>query len=136
MIFLVELFATIPTTAYMQQRDNEISTQVALEMGMETAAERNRLGDAVGENGDTLFVQAQSELAMNHGNNSNVEREAYSSRLNRMIPEDEDVEQATGECGIAGKCSSPNVPLHVRCNGQCCDTFVHRSCALKRKYCL
>jgi hypothetical protein len=124
----------------MQQRaDNEIATQVALEIRTEKAsasAERNRLGDAVGEDGNMVFVQAQPELDMNHGNNSNVEREAYKSRLDRMIPED--VQQPTksdksGKCGIAGKCTNPNLPLHVRCNSQGCDTFVQRSCAMKRK---
>jgi hypothetical protein len=88
----------------MQQRDNEIATQVALEIRTEKAsasAERNILGDASGEDGDIVFVQAQPELDMSHGNNSNVEREAYKSRLDWMIPED--VEQPT-KSDRSGKC--------------------------------
>jgi hypothetical protein len=72
-------------------------------------------------------------LVLNHGNNS-IEREAYKSRLDWMIAED--VEQPTesdrsGKCGVAGKCSNPNLPLHVRCTGEGCDTFVHRTCAVQ-----
>jgi hypothetical protein len=62
----------------LQQGDNEIVTQVALEIRREKAsasAEHNILGDAVNEDGGIVFVQAQPELDMNYDNNSNVERD-------------------------------------------------------------
>lgn len=126
-------FADVPAlTERGRARDAEIQENVNADMAVEQQAmmaHRQAVGDAVGHNGDLLFVHRPAPgIRTNHGDNSTLSRERAIRTLQSagVVPRPSKPTQP-GLCDIPGCRNCALVPDHP-CYRDGCNKYVHNLC--------
>lgn len=134
----MEAFAGVPDLMERARgREQTIREEVNADMAEERQAQRahrHQVGDAVGHDGNILFVQPRrAGLRPNYGDNSALSRDRYRRTLQSTpVLQRNSKPTKAGVCDIVGCQWSALVPDHP-CYGVDCHKYCHNLCAQSNK---